>query len=90
MGTGGGEALSGLVPRPPRTVATEAWPPNVPVAARRLRPLDIPVVQDEGAAENFAQDASRGRLPFRDGAFPEATRMSGHSNMCLMTARLGS
>jgi SAM-dependent methyltransferase len=27
------------------------------------------VVQDEGAAENFAEDPGRGRLPFRDGAF---------------------
>jgi SAM-dependent methyltransferase len=73
MGTGGGEVLSGLVPRPPRTVATEAWPPSVPVAARRLLPLGIPVVQDEGAAENSAEDASQGRLPFRDGAFPLVT-----------------
>jgi SAM-dependent methyltransferase len=70
MGTGGGEILSGLVSRPPRTVATEAWPPNVLVAARRLRPLGVQVVQDEGAADNFAEDAGRGRLPFRDGAFP--------------------
>jgi SAM-dependent methyltransferase len=69
MGTGGGEVLSRLAPRPPRTVATEGWPPNVPVAARRLRPLGIPVVQDEGAADNFAEDRGRGRLPFRDGAF---------------------
>jgi len=69
MGTGGGEILSRLDPRPPRTVAIEGWPPNVPVAARRLRPLGIPVVQDEGAADNFAEDPGRGRLPFRDGAF---------------------
>jgi hypothetical protein len=27
-------------------------------------------VQDEGASDNSAQDARRGRLPFRDGAFP--------------------
>jgi SAM-dependent methyltransferase len=69
MGTGGGEGLSRLTPRPPRTVATEGWPPNVPVAARRLRPLGVPVVQDEGAADNVAEDPGRGRLPFRDGAF---------------------
>lgn len=70
MGTGGGEWLSRLAPRPARTVATEAWPPNVPVAARRLRAAGIWVVQDEGASDNSAQDARRGRLPFRDGAFP--------------------
>jgi SAM-dependent methyltransferase len=70
MGTGGGERLSRLPCRPPRTVATEAWPPNVPVAATRLAPLGIPVIQDEGAPDNVAQgDEDRGRLPFRDGAF---------------------
>jgi SAM-dependent methyltransferase len=70
MGTGGGEVLSTLAPRPRRAVATEAWPPNVPVAARLLRPLGIAVVQDEGAPDNDSQDDSeRGRLPFRDGAF---------------------
>jgi SAM-dependent methyltransferase len=69
MGTGGGERLSGITPRPAHTVATEAWPPNVPVAARRLRPAGIAVVQDEGAADNAAEDPGRGRLPFRDGAF---------------------
>jgi SAM-dependent methyltransferase len=70
MGTGGGERLSRQSARPRRTVATEAWPPNVPVAAERLRPLGIAVVQDEGAPDNMAQDgANRGRLPFRDGAF---------------------
>ncbi len=70
MGTGGGERLSRLTTRPARTVATEAWPPSVPVAAGRLRPLGIPVVQDEGAPDNTEQGGTnRGRLPFRDGAF---------------------
>jgi len=70
MGTGGGEALSRLMTRATRTVATEAWPPNVPVAARRLRPLGIPVVQDQGARDNMDQDGANdgGRLPFRDGS----------------------
>ncbi|HSR86999.1 MAG TPA: class I SAM-dependent methyltransferase [Streptosporangiaceae bacterium] len=70
MGTGGGERLSKLSGRPRLTVATEAWAPNVPVAAARLRPLGVAVVQDEGARDNNIQDGSqRGRLPFRDGAF---------------------
>lgn len=78
MGTAGGEVLAGLPSRPGMTVATEAWPPNVPVAAGRLARLGIPVVQAEGAADNTAQDepagrdgqrGSRGRLPFRAGAF---------------------
>lgn len=70
MGTGGGERLARLSPRPPRTVATEAWPPNVAVAAARLRPLGIPVVRDEGAPDNTGQSGDdRGRLPFGDGVF---------------------
>ncbi len=68
MGTGGGEALSGLAERAPRTIATEAWPPNVPVAGRRLLPLGIPVIQDEAARDNMDQNGANdgGRLPFRD------------------------
>lgn len=71
MGTGGGELLSRLAARAPRTVATEAWPPNVPVAGRRLLPLGIPVVQVEAARDNPAQNGTSddGGLPFRDGAF---------------------
>jgi SAM-dependent methyltransferase len=72
MGTGGGEWLSGLHPRPVSTVATECWPPNVTVAARQLRPLGIPVVQAAAAPDNMATDRGRepdGALPFCDGAF---------------------
>ncbi len=70
-GTGGGEWLSGLAGRPRRTVATEAWPPNVGVARARLHPLGIAVVQDEGAEDNTDQlpVSRRGRLPFRDASF---------------------
>ncbi|HLZ71781.1 MAG TPA: methyltransferase domain-containing protein [Dehalococcoidia bacterium] len=59
MGTGGGEVLSSLRPDLPACVlATEEWPPNAPVAARRLAPLGVSVL----AAHSL-------RLPFRDGAF---------------------
>jgi SAM-dependent methyltransferase len=70
MGTGGGETLSQLPSRSPRTVATEGWPPNVPVAGRRLLPLGIPVIQNEPAADNMDQNGAddTGRLPFRDGS----------------------
>ena len=70
MGTGGGEVLSRLPARANRTVATEAWPPNVPVASQRLLPLGIPVIQNEGARDNMDQDGANdgGRLPFRDGS----------------------
>ena len=52
------------------TVAAEAWPPNVPVAGRRLLPLGITVIQNEAAADNMGQDGAGegGRLPFRDGS----------------------
>ncbi|MGW0810237.1 class I SAM-dependent methyltransferase [Nonomuraea sp. NPDC002799] len=43
LGTGGGEFLSGLAPLPPRTAATEGYPPNLPLARRRLEPLGIEV-----------------------------------------------
>jgi SAM-dependent methyltransferase len=66
METGGGEWLAALPHRPPRTVATEAWPPNVDVAGDRLRPLGVTVVCDEAAPDNVGQHPTekRGRLPF--------------------------
>jgi SAM-dependent methyltransferase len=70
MGTGGGEWLSRRRTAA-RTIATESWPPNVPIAAARLGFLGIPVVRDEGAIDNADQAAGvlRGRLAFRDAAF---------------------
>ena len=59
MGTGGGEILSTLGPFPKHTIATEGWPPNVPVARKKLEPLGIKVI---------AVDES-GKLPFEDGEF---------------------
>ncbi|MGN9841142.1 class I SAM-dependent methyltransferase [Nonomuraea sp. H19] len=58
LGTGGGELLASLGPLPPRTVATEGYPPNVPVARRRLEPLGVEVVEAGGRP-----------LPFPDGSF---------------------
>ena len=75
LGTGGGEQLAGfcerVASRPPLTVATESWPPNVPVAARRLASFGIPVVHAEGASDNDEQapDELLGRLPFRNDSF---------------------
>jgi SAM-dependent methyltransferase len=57
MGTGGGEFLSSLQPLPEVTTATESYPPNVPVARKRLGPLGVSVVEVE-------DDCS---LPFPDG-----------------------
>lgn len=59
LGTGGGELLASFAPLPPRTVATEGYPPNVPVARRRLEPLGVTVVAS----------AATGPLPFPDDSF---------------------
>jgi SAM-dependent methyltransferase len=75
IGTGGGEWLASLRYRPPRTVATEGWPPNVDVAGGRLRPLGISVVATEPAPDNVEQipDEPGGRLPFPSGSFALVT-----------------
>ncbi len=41
--TGGGELLASLTRLPPHTVATESWPPNLPVVRERLAPLGVGV-----------------------------------------------
>lgn len=70
LGTGGGEFLSGVVPHPQMTIATESYRPNVAVAAGRLVPLGIHVVATEGSADNAKQapDDETGRLPIRSGS----------------------
>ncbi len=45
LGTGGGELLSSFAPFPARMFATEGYPPNLPIARRRLRPLGVTVFQ---------------------------------------------
>lgn len=42
--TGGGELLASLGPLPLHTVATESWPPNLPVALDRLGPLGVGIL----------------------------------------------
>ena len=71
LDTGGGEWLARLPIRPPRTVATESWPPNVAVATARLEPLGISLVQVDAAPDNVEQSANetRGRLPFASESF---------------------
>jgi SAM-dependent methyltransferase len=59
LGTGGGEFFAArLAAYSGRAVATEAWGPNVPVAAQRLAPLGVPVVHADSL-----------RLPFAAAAF---------------------
>jgi SAM-dependent methyltransferase len=71
IGTGGGEWLARLPYRPPRTVATESWEPNVYVARVRLGPLGVDLVPVAAAPDNVDQDPGerRGALPFPDGSF---------------------
>jgi SAM-dependent methyltransferase len=61
--TGGGEVVATLAQRPARLVATESWPPNVAVAAARLRAL--------GAHLVAVADAPT--LPFADASFDLVT-----------------
>ena len=62
LGTGGGELLLTLVDAlPADTVATEGWPPNLPVATAALSPHGIEVV-----AYDSETDA---RMPFVDERF---------------------
>jgi SAM-dependent methyltransferase len=44
LGTGGGELLSSFAPLPHPTYATEGYPPNLPIARRRLEPLGVRVI----------------------------------------------
>jgi SAM-dependent methyltransferase len=62
MGTGGGEVLLTFADAlPPDTVATEGWPPNVPVATEALAPHGIEVVRYDSETD--------ARMPFDDGRF---------------------
>jgi SAM-dependent methyltransferase len=60
VATGGGEILAGLNRRAPAMVATESWWPNVPIAARNLRPCGAWVVPADEAMQS---------LPFRSEVF---------------------
>jgi len=58
MGTGGAEFLSRVRHLlPPRTVATEEWKVNAPIAKRRLDPLDVDTVRCKSLKLPFASSA---------------------------------
>jgi len=71
LGTGGGERLAAITPHPQLTVATESYPPNVGIAARRLAPFGIDVVHVSSIPDNAGQGdvGLKGSLPFRDSSF---------------------
>jgi hypothetical protein len=56
--TGGGELLASFAPLPDRSVATESWEPNIPLARDRLAPLGVEVRVPGG-----------NELPAEDGEF---------------------
>lgn len=57
LGTGGGEFLAALAPLPPRTYATEGYPPNVVIARQRLELFGVEV---------FDMNQTEGRIPLPD------------------------
>ncbi len=62
MGTGGGEVLLTLrVALPTDMIATEGWPPNIPVATKALAPFDVKVVPYDSESDP--------RMPFEDRRF---------------------
>lgn len=63
LGTGGGEVLLGIADAlPDDTVATEGWPPNLPVARDALAPHGIQVVE-------YDPEGRDPRLPFAEDRF---------------------
>jgi len=72
--TGGGEYLASITPLSASVFATEGHAPNVTIAATRLSPLGISVVQAASAPDNVDQtdttpEEDRSSLPFASGAF---------------------
>jgi uncharacterized protein YbaR (Trm112 family) len=73
LGTGGGEQLSQFGPFPDLAVATEAYPPNVRLAAERLGPYGVRVVWTDGNTHNSRGPQARNRWPQRRLPFADAT-----------------
>jgi uncharacterized protein YbaR (Trm112 family) len=73
LGTGGGEVLSRLAPFPKVVVATEAYPPNVTEAARRLTPFGVQVIWTDGACADSRGPQPHHQWPHRRLPFAGAT-----------------
>ncbi len=70
MDTGGGELFARFAPFPPVAFATEAYPPNVPIARARLEPLGVQVAALEGDEPK--------QLPFEDSTFDLVLNRHGY------------
>lgn len=69
IATGGGERFSSLAPFPGHTIAIEGYPPNVPVARKRLAPLGVQVL------------AANTDLPFKEETFDLVLNRHGALNV---------
>ena len=72
--TGGGEALAALAPFAGSVVATEGYPPNIPVAGTNLHAVGVRLIGVESAPDNIDQEGAMpgdtaSHVPFRDGTF---------------------
>jgi len=72
--TGGGEALAARAPFAGTVVATEGYPPNIPLAGANLRAVGVPLIGVDSAPDNIDQEGGApaergGHLPFRDDTF---------------------
>jgi SAM-dependent methyltransferase len=72
--TGGGEALAALAPFTGSVVATEGYPPNIPVAGATLNVVGVPLVGTDSAPDNVDQQGvtpadTGSHLPFGDDTF---------------------
>ncbi len=67
--TGGGEVLSSLAPFPPHTWATESYPPNIPVAQKRLEPLGAQIISDYTISSIPLPDSSLDLILNRHGGY---------------------
>jgi SAM-dependent methyltransferase len=65
LGTGGGERIARLAPLPSVSIATDAYPPNVTVATRRLAPLGVEVIQSDPASHHSDRPQAGNRWPER-------------------------
>jgi hypothetical protein len=75
LDTGGGELFSSLAPFPPFTWATESYPPNIPIARRRLEPMGVQVISDYSDAAIPLPSGCLDLVLDRHGSYAEAELM---------------
>jgi SAM-dependent methyltransferase len=73
--TGGGELLSSLAPLPPHTWATESYPPNIPIARTRLKPLGVKIIDHYSDDAIPLPDSSLDLILNRHGSYREMELM---------------